>query len=169
MKEIWKEILNGYYEVSNLGRLRRLKPAKNGRTDFCKKFLKGTEAPDGYVGVCLHIEEGKQIVRLLHILVARAFLGPCLPGKEVNHKDGIKKNCELSNLEYLTKKKNHEHASKMGLKAHGTRHGRAKLTWGKVRRMRRERPKYSISQLAERYQISEGVVCAVIKKRTWKE
>lgn len=169
MKEVWKEVLNGYYEVSNLGRVRRLRPGADGRTYRVGKFVKGSPAPDGYIGVCLHIEDGKQIHRLLHVLVAEAFLGPTPAGKEVNHKDGIKKHCGLSNLEFLTTLQNHQHASRMGLKASGERHGRAKLTWKLVRKMRKERPKFSISQLVVRYRVSEGVICAVIKNRTWKE
>lgn len=169
MKERWRTIFNGYYEVSDLGRIRRLRPGEDGRTYRVGRLLKCSAGPDGYIGVCLHIEEGKQITRPLHLLVSRAFLGSTPRGKEVNHIDGVKKNCELSNLEFLTTLQNHKHASRMGLKASGERHGRAKLTWKLVRRMRRERPEYSISKLARRYKVSEGVVCAVIKNRTWKE
>lgn len=119
--EEWRPVVGweGRYEVSNLGRvrtllsrprIRRVKPNKGG-------YLRLTmRAPFG--------------TRSVHILVAEAFIGPRPappPGCyriEVNHKDGIKTNCRHSNLEYLTQLENGQHATRMGLRPTGERHGR---------------------------------------------
>ena len=62
-----------------------------------------------------------------HVLVAEAFLGLRPDGLEINHKDGVKHHCALSNLEYATKSENGAHAWRTGLqpnrsKANDERH-----------------------------------------------
>jgi hypothetical protein len=168
MRERWKEIFDGHYAVSSLGRLWRLARHRNGRF-ASKRFLKGYVMKDGYVVVCLHTRKGQENC-LLHCLVAEAFLGPRPPGKEVNHKDGVKQNCSLENLEYLTRKQNHEHAVRLGLKAKGSGHGRAKLTEAMVRKMRTlfSTRHWSMAALARRFGVSDTVVWNVVGYRSWR-
>lgn len=67
----------------------------------------------GYMTVSLY--SGKANWRLVHVLVAKAFLGVKPKGYDVNHKDGNKLNNELSNLEYVTRSANVQHAYDNGL------------------------------------------------------
>jgi len=159
MKEVWREVLDGYYEVSNLGRIRRAKPGKGGT--YVGRILRGYVASEGKDG---------QWNYLLHCLVAEAFLGPKQDGKEVNHKDGIKLHCGVDNLEYLTTKKNHEHASRLGLKAHGSRHGRTILTEKKVMVMRKlfNTGRWTKAALARKFGVGEFAVYGIVLRRTWK-
>ena len=66
------------------------------------RLLKPGIASNGYPTVAL----GRGNTRTLHSLVADAFLGPRPPGKEVRHKDGVRTNPRLSNLEYGTRREN---------------------------------------------------------------
>jgi hypothetical protein len=103
----------------------------------------------------------------LHILVAEAFLGPCPHGKEVNHKNGVKPNCRLSNLEYITHPRNMKHSAKMGLAASGERNGSAKLTWKLVEEIRKKSADTSGMRLAKEYGVCPQVVYNILNRKTW--
>lgn len=111
MKEQWKAFADGFYEVSNLGRARRL---KDGRSTSPGRLLKPNPDKDGYhlIHPCVR---GKRTVYKLHSLVAKMFVGPCPRGHEVNHKDGVKGNNRATNLEYVTHSQNLRHAYASGL------------------------------------------------------
>lgn len=109
--EEWREILDGYYWVSNTGRVKRRRPTARGNSDRdMSQFVLGR----GYLAVkiCAGKERGHHYV---HRLVAQAFLGPCPAGLEVNHRDGNKRNNRSDNLEYISHLANVHHAIAMGL------------------------------------------------------
>lgn len=80
---------------------RSLKPQNNG---------------NGYFKVTLTIG-GEQVQKYVHRLVAECHL----PNNniQVNHKDGNKKNNNVSNLEWVTNSENQIHAHRIGLKKNG--------------------------------------------------
>lgn len=59
-----------------------------------------------YVNGYARVRVGKKGFRV-HRLVASAFLGPCPPGKEVNHLDSRRAHNFVSNLEYVTRSREH--------------------------------------------------------------
>ena len=103
-KEIWKDIY-AEYQVSNLGRVYSKKT---------KKLLNPSFDSWGYLQVCLYID-GKQKSKKLHRLVAEAFIPNPENKKTVNHEDGNKKNCCVSNLCWATDSEQQIHAYKIGL------------------------------------------------------
>lgn len=119
MTEIWKDIVGyeGLYQVSNLGRVRTV-----GRIDCREHYRKGkllsTEVmKKGYhrVSICL---SGKIIKRMVHRLVAEAFIPNVNNLPEVNHRDGNKSNNIVSNLEWSNCFDNIHHAFDTGLRDH---------------------------------------------------
>lgn len=76
------------------------------------RFLKGQYSNSGYLNFYLTLSTGKK--RLYsHRLVAQYFLNdgkPISEGKEVNHKDGNKKNNDKCNLEIISHTNNLRHA-----------------------------------------------------------
>lgn len=128
MSEQWRPVV-GYestYEVSNLGNVRRSGPAArngNGRGGGARLglHLKQHSVPGGYQVVQLW-QDGRPKMRLVHRLVAEAFLGPVPEGREVNHKDGNKRNNGNANLEYVTHSENNKHAYRTGLRQAKTEH-----------------------------------------------
>ena len=90
MEEIWKPIkgYEGYYEASNLGNIR------NSRT---MHLIKQTLNTAGYLRVQLS-KASKVTFCLVHRLVAEAFLDKT--GPQVNHKNEIKTDNRVENLEW---------------------------------------------------------------------
>jgi HNH endonuclease/NUMOD4 motif len=167
MKEIWKDVFSGHYQVSNLGRVRRMSVG-GSRTDVVGRILVGGLNKKGYRHVTISIGGGQKTVKV-HKLVIETFIGPCPAGKEVNHKDGVKVNCRLSNLEYKTHKGNIAHAIRLGLRdTVGEENGNAKLTRVKVRRIRYFASSLSRRALARRFRISLGAVQDIMHRRSWK-
>lgn len=132
MKERWLAIpgYEGWYEVSDAGRVRRVRPAHNSHVG---KIIAGGSNPVGYriMRLCrLGVIRGFTT----HALVMLAFVGPRPDGAQVNHKDGNKKNNRLSNLEYVTPAENIAHAKRNGLMRAGENHpmyGRRKAACAK--------------------------------------
>ena len=84
------------------------------RNDKTGKILKHRVKPDGYVDVCL-THNGKAKSRLLHRLVAMAFIPNPEHKPEVNHING-RKTCNFDyNLEWVTRSENQKHAIENGL------------------------------------------------------
>lgn len=112
--EIWKDIkgFEGWYQVSNLGNVRRIAPV-NG-SPRCKN-IKPWINSRGYSYVTLNVHCKKTMFRL-HRLVAEHFI----PNNsnirtDINHIDGNKQNNSVDNLEWCTKSENMKHAIRMGL------------------------------------------------------
>ena len=68
----------------------------------------------GYVAVKLYGSDGFKSVKV-HRLVAEAFIPNPLRKDQVNHKDGVKDNNKVENLEWVTQKENNIHAIRNGL------------------------------------------------------
>jgi hypothetical protein len=81
---------------------------KDGSIIGKKKALKQTLTPDGYLSVCLYYQ-GKGKTFLSHRMVAECFI-PAVENKpDINHKNGVKTDNHISNLEWVTKKENVSH------------------------------------------------------------
>jgi hypothetical protein len=141
MSEEWKPVVGfeGLYEVSDLGRVKRIgKAAQNGKGHGGGARIGRILAPQkhkgGYVAVQLW-KNGKMIRPLIHRVVAAAFIGEIPGNHQVNHKDGDKKNNAHSNLEYVTRSENMDHAYKNGLHAFTDRMRKVLSARRKPRRM----------------------------------
>lgn len=110
--EIWKPVVGyeGFYEISNQGRVRRIAGGHGAKPGLVLKPQVGSH---GYPTVVLQ-KLGCATTVLVHRLVAISFLGNPGDGREVNHKDSNRQNPTLENLEWVTRKGNILHAIQKG-------------------------------------------------------
>lgn len=80
----------------------------------------------GYLTVHLSIK-GKRSNEKLHRLVGMKFIPNPDNLPQINHKDGVKKNCHKDNLEWCTNESNHKHAVENGLYPRGEKRCNAKF------------------------------------------
>jgi hypothetical protein len=108
--EEWKPIVGyeGLYEVSSMGRVKSLKrtiTTKDGRTREVEEKLLAQGLSGGYLYVTLS-DHGKWRAFPVHRLVATAFIPNPENLRDVNHKDEVKTNNSVDNLEWMSHKDN---------------------------------------------------------------
>ncbi len=157
--ENWKKLVYGTYEISDLGRLRNTRSGKFLATDGGQRCK--------YIVVQLS-SFGIKKMFYLHVLVANAFLGPCPYGKEVNHKDGVKRNCMVKNLEYTTHVENMKHAVNHGLVLQGSDRKQSKLNEKIVQKIRSLRGVVVARKLALKYGVAKITIEDVWQRKSWK-
>lgn len=122
-KEIWLPIkeFEGYYEVSNLGRIKSLKRVKTKVNKFGtkipilinEKIIVGT---DKYKHKCINlINETQKLKTSIHREVYKAFIGDIPKKYVINHINGNKCDNNINNLECVTQSDNIKHAYLTGL------------------------------------------------------
>ena len=117
MEEVWKPIpgYEGYYEASNMGRIRNEPRWVNGRWRpyrIKQHILRTNNVHHGYLQVKFCIDEVKE-QKLVHRLVAETFIANPMGLQQVNHKDGNPSNNVVSNLEWCTASENSLHRSRV--------------------------------------------------------
>lgn len=149
----------GHYQVSNFGRVKSLSREinNNGGVYICKeRLLKPALDTKGYYRYKLYLDDVSKTFKA-HRLVMFVFVGES--DLQVNHKNGIKTDNRLENLEYVTNLQNTHHACKNNLRE-------SKLNEKAAREIKYgcERP----SVLALKYNITMTMVSRIRRGLTWK-
>lgn len=158
--EEWRPVAEfpDHYEVSSHGRVRSLLRPATSPTAKCKMYggriLKPNLTPFGYHQVPLSIERVRYM-RRIHTLVLEAFVGPS-NGLVCNHKDAVRTNNRLENLEWVTQYQNVRHA----IDVMGQRFGRIRTISDEdialAIRLRSEG--WTIRAVAERFGVTHRVI-----------
>lgn len=161
--ETWQDIpsYHGLYEISDMGNVRR---KKSGRP------LKPKQHKNGYLLVELY-RNNISSEFLIHRLVLATFVGlPMFDGAQCNHKNGIKGDNKLSNLEWVTSSENLRHSFReLGRSHHGENNVAAKLTYSQVDEILKLLDS-GLTQLeiAKQFGVSRATISAIKTGKAWK-
>ena len=175
--EIWKPIIGyeGFFEVSNLGRVKSLKREITGKNNIlykCKeRILKQRKSrKSDYRHISLTIN-CNILCRRIHRLVAHAFLDKIENKNVVNHINGIKHDNRVCNLEFCSDYENVHHAIRTGLTP--CNKGESSLTSKlknedifKIREMSKEGVKQR--KIANSFNICQQLVSEIVRGKKWK-
>jgi len=164
-EEKWRQIpgYEGWYDVSNLGRVMRMKKVNN---TFAGRIIK-PYVNFGYNIVALH-KNGNVKNNRVHRLVMAAFVGPCPKDIQVNHIDGDKSNNCLENLEYATQSENTTHAYALGLQSQqGEKNNSSKLTEEDVHEIRKLFGEETQKEIAFMFGVSKAAINNIAVGKTW--
>ena len=157
---IWRYIkgTNKMYQVSNAGLVKSVK--RNLLLSLCSDR-------DGYL-LCGIYVDGIRINKRVHRLVAEAFIGNPLCKSQVNHKNGIKSDNRLENLEWCTSSENIRHSFDKGLSSQkGEKHAQSKLNQLQVRVIRKLRGDMKQKEIGRLFGISFKTVSNIQLDNRW--
>jgi len=153
------------YAVSSDGQVMRITRRANGKPGH---ILKPMVNKDGYLqlSVC---RDGRVFAGRVHRLVALTFLPNPGALPQINHKDGIKTNNDVSNLEWCDASRNALHAYGLGLRTplYGERAPAAKLTADDVREIRRRAVGSSQRALSREFGVGPDQISRIINRKRW--
>jgi len=178
MEEQWKDVVGyeGIYRVSNMGRIKSL--SRKVDHEYSKKIfikeriLKGWLINSGYFSIGLS-KDGYNSKKLIHRIVAEAFITNPENKPEINHKNGIKTDNRVENLEWCSSSHNKLHSFKMGLspkpKRKGEKNGRSKLTKNDVLQIRSIYPQGWLTQqeIADAYDVTQVHISRILLRKIW--
>lgn len=173
MEEIWKDVIGheGYYQVSNLGRVKRVE-SKIKVKNFYRKVKENINYlhRGTYITVTLCSRNVKR-THTVHRLVAKAFILNPENKPQVNHLDSNKYNNNINNLEWCTCSENNYHAVHFGnKKAIGEDNVNAKLTDEIVLKSRENYflNNITITKICVENNVAHSTMSDAINGKTWK-
>lgn len=160
-EEVWKPVKSyfNHYEVSNKGNIRSIK-------NKIRRNLVPSLDKNGYNTVTLSKKGSVKSFRL-HRLIAESFIGKTRKSKlQINHKNAIKSDNRLENLEWVTSKENIQHSNERGLIPHGEKHYKSRISSLEAEEIRRST--LTFSALAKMYKVTSSCISGIKtnKRRT---
>lgn len=181
--ELWIPVKNyeDYYHISNMGRLKILdricflneKEQKFTRVKR-EHISKGCDIDTWYPSHILVKNKSKKTVNI-HRLVAEHFILNPLNLPQVNHKNGLKYDNKVENLEWCTAQENTIHAYVTGLTIplKGSKRYNAKINEEKAKEIKdflkkRINFKPTLGKTAEIFGVSRSIVREIWEEKSWK-
>ncbi len=135
----------------------------NGKPGEKWREAGGSHTPDGYL-----VLRYKGVLLRIHRIIWAKFRSYLNPSLIINHLDGCKFNNHISNLELTTDSNNQKHAYSIGAKK--VQRGGAKLTWGQVDDIRKDRADgMTLRELKEKYCASKTALSYICSGKTYRE
>lgn len=170
---VWKDIegYEGFYQVSNMVKVRSLDRVVNnngGKWLVKGRILKPNLNSHGYLQVIL-CKNGIHRAKTVHRLIAEAFIKNPNNYPQINHKNGIKTDNRVDNLEWCDQSHNMRHAYKNGLSSKiGEKNSRAKLTKKQVIEIKaRLLVGFKCVGLAKEYDVNPATISDIKTEKSW--
>jgi len=153
------------YAISDSGVLIRV---FGGQGSVPGRILKPQINNTGYLQTVLS-KNGKRHTVRINRLVLMAFVGDPPPNTEGNHKNGVKADNRVDNLEWITHSENMKHSFKLGLQDNlGENNPRAKLKEWQVRIIRRLLVVgWSCVSIARLFNVTDVLIGRIKHKKAW--
>lgn len=172
-RELWRNINwgAGNFKISSKGRVKSIsRIVENGIRPRLKKerFLKIGYNTDGYPQVQLNFE-GKYKMQRVHRLIAAAFIPNPENKPYVNHKNGIKTDNRIENLEWCTGSENQLHAFRTGLRKQktGESHHNARLKDTDIPKIRKLLKSFTQRKVAKMFNVSQTTIKNINLNKTY--
>lgn len=175
--EIWKDIpeFEGRYQASNYGKIKSLEREEERKGPLCgrgsskirkvKEIILKTRIVSGKGYLIVNMgKNGIKYTKKVHRVIISAFIG--ISDLQVNHKNGIKTDNNINNLEYVSGSENMLHAYKTGLKI-----PKHKLTEIQVKEIKEKLINYKrgmFKDLGKEYNIDRQTIADIYYNKTWK-
>lgn len=178
--EIWKDVVGyeGFYQVSNLGRVKSL------HRYFNRIYCNGTniqrEVPERILPLRDSIKKYSRAFLckgrikknfLVHRLVAVAFIANPENKLEVNHINCNKKDNRVSNLEWTSYSENRKHAVENGRMRYalGEKSGSSKLSESQIKEIRLKHKNGETGKnIAMYFNVTPSTIYSILNNITWK-
>lgn len=176
--ERWLPVLGwtSWYSVSDRGRVRNDRDRRMGHSP-AGRILKPDRNKFGYLRVTLN-RSGFRRRYWVHRLVLARFVGALPAGMQTNHKNGVKHDNRLGNLEYVTPKGNMRHAMTiLGFDPRAQQHppqpgelnGRHVLVESEIRRIRHLVGQgVSQQRVAEFFGVGQTQISRIVRREHWR-
>ena len=158
-RSLMKKIFDSYYATED-GEIYSTKT---------NKFLKQRLSKNGYKYVNLSINNKCKTYQV-HRLIALVYIPNPNNLPQVNHKNGIKIQNNVENLEWVTSLENVRHAHNNGLMhpARGLKTNNGHFTEDEVRYIRSLKGIYTYKEIANMYNVTKGTITQLMNKMTYK-
>ena len=167
--EFWKDIpgLEGLYQASNMGRIKSLNFRRlKGRVSLIKQRV-------NHLGYCvvskLYLFKGdgsRSDYSKVHRIIAITFLKKIKQKNEVNHKNGVKTDNRVENLEWCSRSENMKHAHEKNLNRTVTTHALPKAIKAnskKVIDLKTKKIYSSVTSASKRVGLSKSCLGAMLR------
>ena len=156
--EEWRDVVGyeGLYNVSNQGRLFSV---RFGRVMSLVRNRYGHQC----AALC---KCGRRRQRFIHRLVLEAFVGPCPPGMECRHMNGVSDDNRAENLKWGTPKENVADQITHGVIARGQCNGNSRLTESDVLEILRAQGSHS--RIAQTYGVNPSTISKIKRGDMWR-
>ena len=167
--EVWRPVpgYGGRYDVSSHGRVRtwiQRCSKERRKVPSVMKTCRGSRY--GHRAVSLYVGRNTYQKWAVHRMVLWAFVGPCPPGMECAHLNGVHDDNRVENLTWATPKENGEHMVAHGTSLRGGKNPSSRLTEEAVREIRRDRTS-TVSEMSRRYGVSRRAIRFARDGVTW--